>query len=262
MHILICNDDGIHGPGLAALEAAAYSITDKVSVVAPLHEHSAQSHAITVRSPIMVNRIKHPTNLVRYAVEGTPTDCVRLGILELCPEPVDLVLSGINPGANMGWEIFFSGTVAIAAEAYSFNIPGVAFSLASWSNWNFQPAQKLVEQFLAKLVATEDLKKPFLYNVNLPPRPVSDVKGIWVTTLEPNIKGDAYDCREAPDGRKYYWATWGEREQRRSGVVDPNVDVVAVRDGYVSLTKLRYEIAEDVASASHLAKQYGAVRFG
>lgn len=257
MHILICNDDGIHGPGLAALEAAAYSVTDRVSVVAPLHEHSAQSHAITVRSPILVNKITHPSNLARYSVEGTPTDCVRLGILELCPEPVDLVLSGINPGANMGWEIFFSGTVAIAAEAYSFNIPGVAFSLAAWSNWNFAPAQKLAEAFLQRLVATEDLKRPFLYNVNLPPRPVADVKGLRITTLEPNIKGDAYDCREAPDGRKYYWATWGEREQRRCGVTDPTVDVVAVRQGFVSLTKLRYEIAEDVASAGELAERYG-----
>lgn len=259
MHILICNDDGIHGPGLAALEAAAYTITDKVSVIAPVHEHSAQSHAITVRSPIMVSRIKHPLNVIRCAVEGTPTDCVRLGILELCPEPIDLVLSGINPGANMGWEIFFSGTVAIAAEAYSFGIPGVAFSLASWSNWNFQPAQRLVEQFLQKL-AEENLKTPFLYNVNLPARPADEVKGLRVTTLEPNIKGDAYDKRQAPDGRDYYWATWGEREQRRGTVVDPNVDVVAIRDGFVSLTKLKYEV-DTHPQQSGLLERYGDLRF-
>ncbi len=259
MHILICNDDGIHGPGLAALEAAAYSITDKVSVIAPLHEHSAQSHAITVRNPIMVNRVPHPTNLVRYSIEGTPTDCVRLGILELCPEPVDLVLSGINPGANMGWEIFFSGTVAIAAEAYSFGIPGVAFSLASWANWNFRPAQQLVEQFLQRL-KDEDLSKPFLYNVNLPPVSVDKVKGLRITTLEPNIKGDAYDKRTAPDGRAYYWATWGEREERRNTVTDENIDVVATRQGYVSLTKLRYEV-DTHPEQSGIIERYGDLRF-
>jgi 5'-nucleotidase len=259
MHILICNDDGIDAPGLAALEAAAYSVTDKVSVIAPLHEHSAQSHAITVRHPILVNRLKHPTNLARYAVEGTPTDCVRLGILELCPLPVDLVLSGVNPGANMGWEIFFSGTVAIAAEAHSFGIPGVAFSLATWSDHDFQAARPIVET-IVRQIARHDLTKPFLYNVNLPPRPAAEVKGVRITTLEPNVKGDKYECRQAPDGRDYYWATWGERAARRAELHDPAIDVVAVREGYVSLTKLRYEVSTDPATAG-LAEQFSGLRF-
>ncbi|NUQ34757.1 MAG: 5'/3'-nucleotidase SurE [Planctomycetaceae bacterium] len=259
MHILIVNDDGIDAAGLAALERAAYTVTDKVSVVAPMFEHSAQSHAITVREPVIVEDRLSGANLVRYAVKGTPTDCVRLGILELCKEKPDLVLSGINHGANIGWEIFFSGTVSAAAEAYSFGIPAVAFSLASWVKIEFQSASRvaasLLEQFL-----TLDRSKPWLYNVNIPPVAYSDIRGVRLTRTEPNVKGDGYVSREAPDGRRYFWATWGDRHERSQQLTDPSFDVVAVRERYVSISKLHYEVSAELSTGPE-AELFSRFRF-
>ncbi len=249
-HILVVNDDGINAKGLAALEAAAYSISDRVSVVAPKFEHSAQSHAITIREPIFADPIKHPTNLIRYAIQGTPTDCVRLALLELCQEPVDLVLSGINHGANIGWEVFFSGTVSAAAEAYSFGIPALAFSLATWEpEPNFQVAEKVTTQILKRLLEQESFEAPFLYNINIPALSHEQLKGLRVTLREPNVKGDRYEKRQAPDGRTYYWATWGTRHEESQKIKDPCYDVVALREHYISLTKLRYEIDDPALQA-------------
>ena len=263
MHILIVNDDSIHAEGIKALEKAAYGVCDRISVVAPAHEHSAQSHAITVRHPILVTEMEDERNLLRVSVEGTPTDCVRLAILELCEEPIDLVISGINHGANMGWEIFFSGTVSAAAEAYSFGIPGVAFSLASWAEHDFSACEKVCETMIRTIVdEVKDpaRKDPFLYNVNIPALPLEDIQGVRVTHLEPNVKGDRYEKRQAPDGRDYYWATWGDRQARRDAVVDPEIDVVAIRDGFVSLTKLHYEVSA-LPKESGLVKHFGDMRF-
>ena len=242
MHILIVNDDGIEAAGLAALEEAALAVSDEVSVVAPTQEHSAQSHAITVREPILVNELQSQANLIRYSIQGTPTDCVRLAILELCPKPPGLVLSGINHGANMGWEIFFSGTVAAAAEAYSFGIPSVAFSLASWSKCEFQTASRVAKVMIENFVALGQ-GEPFFYNVNIPPISYNDIKGVRLTRTEPNVKGDGYVSREAPDGRRYFWATWGDRHTKSSEITDPSYDVVAIRENYVSLTKLKYDVS-------------------
>lgn len=258
MHILISNDDGIQAPGIKALERAARRVADHVSIVAPVAQHSAQSHAITIRHPILVDELERSPEQVRIAVEGTPTDCVRLAILELCPKPIDLVLGGINHGANMGWEIFFSGTVSIAAEAYSFGIPAVAFSQASWHDHPMDACEEAAVKVLER-VLEEDRSVPFLYNVNIPAIPYADIKGVRVTSLEPNVKGDAYICREAPDGRKYYWATWGERFTRRQELTDSNLDAVAVREGYVSLTKLHYEVSADPATFA-LRERYEGIR--
>lgn len=264
MHILIVNDDGIDAPGLAALESAAYTLTDQVSVVAPLHEHSAQSHAITVRKPVLVDKRVHNLNVVRYAVDGTPTDCVRLAILELCPTRPDLVLSGINHGGNIGWEIFFSGTVSAAAEAYSFGIPAVAFSLATWGECAFQAAERVAADVLRKLAGlglnSQEQNIPALYNVNIPHVPLREIRGVRVTRPEPNVKGDGYVRREAPDGRTYFWATWGDRHARSAKLNDPKYDVVAIRERYVSVSKLHYEVCHAPADTG-LGESLGDMKF-
>lgn len=243
MHILVVNDDGIGAEGISVLERAAYQLSDRVSVVAPAREHSAQSHAITVAKPIIVNRIPHERNIVRYSVEGTPTDCVRLAVLELC-EPIDLVISGINHGANLGWEIFFSGTVSAAAEAFSFGIPAIAFSLATWQGFDFTASEDVATRIIQAITAQyHGQEEPYLYNVNIPPISLEEIKGVKMTLQEPNIKGDSYLSRQTPDGRTYYWATWGSRQEARDQLEGDDWDAVAIRNNYVSVTRLKYEIS-------------------
>jgi len=261
MHILVTNDDGINAAGMAALERAAYRLTDRVSVVAPAQENSAQSHAITVGKPIIVNRIEHEKNLVRYSVEGTPTDCVRLAILELC-EPIDLVISGINHGANLGWEIFFSGTVSAAAEGFSFGIPAIAFSLATFSKHSFEAAEKVAERMIQAITAQyHGQSEPYLYNVNVPPIALEEIKGVRVTHQEPNIKGDSYLSRETPDGRTYFWATWNSRQEARDKLEGADYDAVAIRENYVSVSRLKYEVST-ILPNDYMIDAMGKVQFG
>ena len=134
MRILITNDDGMNAPGIIALEAAAQRVGGEVYVVAPEREQSATSHAITIREPVFAHELPRTHGEARrIAVGGTPCDCVRLAMIKLLPVKPDLCLSGINHGGNLGWNVFHSGTVSAAAEAHSFGIPSIAFSLANWT---------------------------------------------------------------------------------------------------------------------------------
>ncbi|MHC4832087.1 MAG: 5'/3'-nucleotidase SurE, partial [Planctomycetota bacterium] len=135
MRVLITNDDGIHAPGIAALIDAAKEIgASEIYVIAPEREQSAKSHAITIREPLFITELPQRGATRRIAVRGTPSDCVRLACIKLLDPLPDLCLSGVNHGANLGWDVFFSGTVAAAAEASSFGIPSVGISLCTWQD--------------------------------------------------------------------------------------------------------------------------------
>ncbi len=255
LRILITNDDGMNADGLVVLERAAQRLGGEVYVVAPEIEHSAQSHAITVRQPLFARELpKTHAEKLRVAVSGTPCDCVRLALIKLLDPMPDLCLSGVNHGGNMGWDVFFSGTVSAAAEAHSFGIPSVALSLASWQKADWRGMDVLVAEFLRTLLAAKHSRPDYLYNVNIPPVPIAEIKGARLTRQEPTVKGDNFDQRTAPDGRRYYWPTWDERKAARDKVKDPAFDSAAVKQGFISVTPLRYEVSvvDDPGAAAAL----------
>ena len=245
MRILITNDDGMNAPGLVALESAAERLGADVYVVAPEREQSAKSHAITIRHPVFAHRLPltHGETL-RVAVSGTPCDCVRLAMIKLLKSPPDLVLSGINHGGNLGWNVFHSGTVSAAAEAHAFGIPAIAFSLANWtSKVEWGGLDQLAERMIKRLTGATHSRKDWLYNVNFPPLPSEQIKGVRLTRQNPMVKGDNFLEREAPDGRSYYWPIWDEVNAAREQQNDPELDTVAIREGYISVTPMRYEVS-------------------
>lgn len=245
MRILITNDDGMNAPGLVALEQAALRLGGEVFVVAPEREHSAQSHAITIRKPVFAYKLPHThSETMRVAVGGTPCDCVRLAMIKLLRRPPDLCLSGINHGGNLGWNVFHSGTVSAAAEAHSFGVPSIAFSLANWTgNLDWGGVDLLVTDLIRKILKAKHAREDWLYNVNLPPIPREEMKGVRITRQNPMMKGDNFMEREAPDGRSYYWPVWDDVEAERKKQTDPDIDTVAIREGFISITPMKYEVS-------------------
>jgi 5'-nucleotidase len=227
MRILVSNDDGIFSPGIKALGLAMRALGE-VYVVAPDVEQSAVGHGITVRRPL---RFKHTQSagfgeIPAYRVDGTPADCVVLGV-HLLGRP-DLLASGINIGVNLGLDLTHSGTVAAALEATSLGIPSIAFSLdTSGEELDFTQAAQWALR-LARLVAEKGLPKGVLLNVNFP---AGVPKGVLVTRLSTHHWEDTVVERLDPEGRPYYWIAGtpvGEEEE--------GTDLWAVRRGYVSVT--------------------------
>jgi 5'-nucleotidase len=227
MRILVSNDDGIFSPGIKALGLAMRALGE-VYVVAPDVEQSAVGHGITVRRPL---RFKHTQSagfgeIPAYRVDGTPADCVVLGV-HLLGRP-DLLVSGINIGVNLGLDLTHSGTVAAALEGTSLGIPSIAFSLdTSGEELDFTEAT-LWAQRLARLVAEKGLPRGIFLNVNFP---AGTPKGVLVTRLSTHHWEDTVVERLDPEGRPYYWIAGtpvGEEEE--------GTDLWAVRRGYVSVT--------------------------
>jgi 5'-nucleotidase len=227
MRILVSNDDGIFSPGIKALGLAMRALGE-VYVVAPDVEQSAVGHGITVRRPL---RFKHTQSagfgeIPAYRVDGTPADCVVLGV-HLLGRP-DLLVSGINIGVNLGLDLTHSGTVAAALEGTSLGIPSIAFSLdTSGEELDFTEAA-LWGQRLARLVAEKGLPRGIFLNVNFP---AGTPKGVLVTRLSTHHWEDKVVERLDPEGRPYYWIAGtpvGEEEE--------GTDLWAVRRGYVSVT--------------------------
>lgn len=245
MRILITNDDGIGAPGIVMLERAAMRLGAEVFVVAPERQHSAQSHAITIHSPVFARELPHTHGEARrIAVEGTPCDCVRLAMIKLLGEKPDLCLSGINHGGNLGWNIFFSGTVGAAAEAHSFGVPAMALSLTNWSHdamW--EGLDLLAADLIRRLMAASHSRPDWLYNVNIPAVPRHQIKGARLTRQNPVVKGDNFEERKSPDGRRYFWPVWDEVKAARSRQTNPEYDTTAIAQGFISITPLRYEVS-------------------
>lgn len=246
MRILITNDDGINAPGLIQLERAAQRLGGEVYVVAPARQHSAQSHAITISKPIFINELPHSHGeVMRVAVDGTPCDCVRIALLKLMADiQPDLVLSGINHGGNLGWNIFFSGTVAAASEAHSFGIPSLAFSLADWNpEVNFEGLDLVVADLIRKLLKAKHSRPDWLYNINIPACPIEDFRGVKLVKQNPILKGDNFEERKSPDGRRYFWPVWEGVKAKSAQLQNEDWDTWAIQQNYISLTPLKYEIS-------------------
>ncbi|QDG77569.1 5'/3'-nucleotidase SurE [Labrenzia sp. PHM005] len=252
MRILITNDDGIHSPGLDALERIARTLSDDVWVVAPETDQSGVAHSLTLNDPLRLRQIDDR----HFAVKGTPTDCVIMGVRNILPGLPDLVLSGINRGQNLAEDVTYSGTVAGAMEGAILGIRSIAVSQAYGWNTKAEPDYRTSEIHapeLFKKLVNFDLPPYSLLNVNFPACKAEDVKGVKVTVQGHHEQSGLY-IEERTDGRghPYYWLRF---QDRGKSVLD-NSDLHAIADGYVSVSPLRIDLtAHDLVE--HLS---GALR--
>ncbi|MDD2851839.1 MAG: 5'/3'-nucleotidase SurE [Desulfuromonadaceae bacterium] len=233
MNILVTNDDGIHAAGIRALAEAMKEI-GTVTVVAPDRERSAVGHSLTLHSPLRVFELRKGW----YAIDGTPTDCVNMGIHSLLPVAPDLVVSGINHGANLGDDVTYSGTVAAAMEANLMGIPAIAFSLATFqpSN-NFTDAAQVAVQ-VARQVIAHSLPDDTFLNVNIPDFPLDRIKPPLITRQgKRSFIGTIVDKTD-PRGRKYFWV--GSEEPQHHD--EQGTDFHAINRRHVSITPLHLDL--------------------
>lgn len=232
MKILLTNDDGIHSQGLTALQKALESVGE-VYVVAPEGERTCISHAITVRSPVRLWQIGERT----WATDGTPVDCIHLGIKVILREKPDLVVSGPNNGPNMGEEVFYSGTVAAALEAAFMGIQAVALSLAARRDHLYPTAAEVALRVVKKLIQ-HPLPSRIALNINIPNLPWEAIKGFKVTRLARRVFPNEVKEGIDPRGGKYYWIGGAEPEFYH----EEGTDAQAVSQGYVSVTPLKADL--------------------
>ena len=235
MKILISNDDGILARGLEILEQACRKVGD-VTVVAPDREQSASSHSLTMTRPL--RPVKRADG--RYQVDGTPTDCVLLALETILDHRPDIVFSGINHGSNMGEDVLYSGTVAAAMEGLSVGIPGVAMSFAGVKLELIETQFDWIAKLTSDICRVDDFPRETLLNINLPPIPGSEVKGIRVTKLGRRVYSDSLTRMNDPWGRDMFWI--GAGKSSWSG--DEDSDFRAVEEGYISVTPLHLDLTQ------------------
>ena len=246
MHVLLTNDDGIFAPGIRALSEAFSAAGHRVSVCAPDRERSAASHSATLNVPRRAEPIDFPGAERAWAANGTPADCARLGLWLVGDDPADMVISGINRGMNMGGACIYSGTVGAAIEAAMCGTQALATSLCleKWeSEADYAPAARLSVR-VAEWAARHPLPLGAIYNLNVPPLPYAEIRGLVPAKLAPIfLETPAYEAFTDSDGVGYRFL---------SGVplcaFEPDSDVVKVREGYAAITKLTWDFrlnAED-----------------
>jgi 5'-nucleotidase len=235
--ILITNDDGVHAPGIQAL-AEALRPLGEVHIVAPDREVSACSQSLTLKHPLRAERLEQRV----HAVDGTPADCVNLAIVKLLPRRPDLIVSGINRGANLGDDIFYSGTVGGAREGTFFRVPAIAISLAARSEIDYGPSAEFAARLAAR-VLDQGLPERTLLNVNVPSgRPA----GVAVTVQgRREHEGTILEGLD-PRRRTYYWI----EEGRDRWVSDELSDIVAIRKGLISITPLQTDTTHHAVLAA------------
>jgi 5'-nucleotidase len=248
MKLLISNDDGVSALGIRTLANTLANSGHEVTVVCPDRERSATGHGLTLHQPIRAEIVEgiFDESVKAWACDGTPSDCVKLALWALLDSPPDLVLSGINHGANVGTEILYSGTVSAAMEGVIEGIPSIAFSLTSHTIREFQPAANFAKILVAKL-AENPLPELMLLNVNVPAIAWSEIVGAVITRQGVRRYIDVFDKRVDPRGKTYYWLT-GEVLEDIEPPMDINVpqhipiDVHVIRDNYISITPLQYNL--------------------
>ncbi len=233
MRILCTNDDGLQSRGLEVLIEVCATL-GQVSCVAPDREQSATSHSLTLHRPLR----PIPRGPNRWQVDGTPTDCVVLALGALLAPPPELVIAGINHGPNMGEDVLYSGTVAAAMEGLILGVPGIAVSFAG-HDFDLIPGYRdRLGRLLKRIVEAGPFPADMLLNVNLPPIPSDEVRGVRVTTLGKRIYAESLSRMHDPWGREIFWIGGGRLDW--SGGDD--VDFKAVEDGYVSVTPLHVDL--------------------
>lgn len=240
MHILVTNDDGIQAPGLLAL-AQEMRALGKVTVLAPDHNWSASGHVKTMDRPLRVRETILADGSPAFMSDGAPSDCVALALLGLVQEKVDLVVSGINPNANIGHDVTYSGTVTAAMEAVISGVKGIAVSLDSPEGnkgvLDYSTAARVARR-VAEKVSADGLPEGVVMNINVPYLKENELKGYMITRQGLRVYRDALDRRIDPRGKPYYWIG-GEAP---TGVIEEGTDFGALAGGYVSITPLQLDL--------------------
>lgn len=241
MNILVTNDDGINAPGIIALASALRAIGN-VTIVAPDREQSAVGHALTLHHPLRVSQLAD----LRYAVDGTPTDCVNLGIHTLLTEKPDLVVSGINRGGNLAEDVTYSGTVSAAMEATLMGVPAIAVSLVTTDQGTNYAAAGIIAARIAKLVIQNGLPPDTFLNVNVPDLPIEQINPPLITCQgKRHFDGMIVD-KVDPRGRNYYWI--GSVEVNFIDL--PGTDYAAITRNHVSITPLHLDLTNHASIAT------------
>lgn len=251
MKLLISNDDGIFALGIRSLANGLAEAGHDVTVVCPDRERSATGHGLTLHQPIraeVVESVFHP-RVKAWACSGTPSDCVKLALWALLDSPPDFVISGINHGSNLGTDILYSGTVSAAMEGVIEGIPSIAISLASFSSLEFEGAVTFVKNLLVQLAA-EPLQSVVLLNVNVPAVKSQEIAGVALTRQGVRRYIDVFERRLDPRGKTYYWLAGELLEEVEPEPNSPQhipTDVQAIRDNYITVTPLQYNLTDKVA---------------
>lgn len=237
MRILITNDDGIHARGMQVLVQELSQIAE-LYLAAPDRERSGTGHSITVFDPIKVTKTTFPGVKQAWIVGGTPVDCVKIAIARLIEEKIDLVISGINHGSNLGSDVLYSGTVSAAAEAIIMGCPSLAVSLdADTNDSDFGFAAHFVKQLVISLMHW-GIDPKTLVNINVPAIEHSLIKGISVCKLGSRNYDNLFEERFDPRGNTYYWMGGSPMREEQ----DPDSDVYAVENGYISITPINLDL--------------------
>jgi len=232
MRILLSNDDGYQAPGLKALAEGLAAIAT-INVVAPERNRSGASNSLTLERPLRANTMDNGF----ISVDGTPTDCVHLAITGLLTDEPDMVVAGINDGANMGDDVLYSGTVAAATEGRFLGFPAIAVSMASHAPKYFETGARVAREMVER-VRQHPLSADTIININVPDLPYEELKGYQATRLGHRHKAEPVVKTSDPRGRTIYWVGPAGAEQDAG----PGTDFHAVREGYVSVTPLKIDL--------------------
>jgi 5'-nucleotidase len=254
MHILLTNDDGIHAPGLKALEVELQKL-GTVDVIAPLTEQSGVGHAITYLTPLMAREVYDGPRRRGWAVEGSPADCVKLAISELCTKRPELVVSGVNSGQNAGINVLYSGTVAAAIEGAFFGITAIAVSLEYDDQARYDMAARLAVPIIEQILAQKS-SEPQLFNLNIPLAALEQPAEVRVVPMCIAPWGEEFERRADPRGRPYFWATG---RQPTPPTHEPT-DLSELRAGHITLTPLHFDMTRRDRLADMRTWRFGPER--
>lgn len=238
MNILLTNDDGIHAVGLRAMYAALIETGHTVQVVAPMTEQSAVGHSLTVFQPLRVKTVTE-SGFTGRGVHGTPTDCVKLALAQLLPEPPDMVISGINAGPNVGPDILYSGTVAAATEAAHSGVPALAVSYDGFRPANLA-GQARHAAALARSLDWKRLPPRCVINVNYPGIPMDETRPLRICPQTTAVWKDGYEERLDPRGVPYWWLTGSIPPES----VNAASDRALLTKGHITMTPLRFDFTD------------------
>jgi len=253
MRILVTNDDGIYSPGLLAL-ARALSETGEVWVLAPEREQSAAGHAITLHKPLRIEEVNLEAPVeAAYATNGTPADCVILAVAGDLPAP-EMIVAGVNAGANLGEEVLYSGTVSAAMEATLQDITSFAVSVTSYVDAIFEPAAAFAAR-LAERLADKGLPRDTFLNVNVPNLPTEELGPAVLTRLGRRTYDNLLERRTDPRGKPYYWFSGDPLERDAS----QGTDIHAVAAGKISITPVQFDLTSRQATSELAALLDGIV---
>jgi 5'-nucleotidase len=237
MKILVTNDDGVFADGIYALFKELKQLGDVVAV-APASEQSAVGHAITLWNPLRINEVNRHGEFFGYAVNGTPADCVKLAVHALLDKRPDVIVSGINLGANIGTSVIYSGTVSAATEGTILGIPSIAVSLATFSSPDFSFSARFARKLASTIIEKGGLPAGTLLNVNVPAVPEKKIAGVEITCNSESHFEDIFEKRLDPRKRVYYWSAGVEQTyDLREGT-----DSAALRANKVSVTPIHFDM--------------------